>query len=112
METEPVTGTLVCKIDDITGAKYENARDISVESESITNLMDFSIPTPGALMKVRRASEMIETEGTCVPPILTETGAALNPPKFTPPTKIRLCAVVGEDTGNTENINGWLYVKA
>ena len=35
-------------------------------------------------MKVRRASEMTDTEGTSVPPILTDIGAALNPPKFTP----------------------------
>jgi hypothetical protein len=85
-----------------------NASDISVESESISNLIDFWMPTPGVLMKVRRASEMTDTEGTSVPPILTDIGAALNPPKFTPPTNIRVCAVVGDDTGNTENIKGWL----
>jgi hypothetical protein len=59
-------------------------------------------------MKVRRASEMIETDGTSVPPILMETGAELKPPKLTPPTYIRVCAVVGDDAGNTETIKGWL----
>ena len=51
---------------------------------------------------------MTDTEGISVAPILTDIGAALNPPKFTPPTNIRVCAVVGDDTGNTENIKGRL----
>jgi len=82
--------------------------DISVLSESISNIIDFWMPIPGELMKVKRASEITDTDGIWVPPSLTEIGAALNPPKFTPPTNIRVCAVVGDDTGNTENINGWL----
>jgi len=82
-----------------------------VESESISNRIDFWIPIPGAFTKLRKASEMTDTEEALVPPTLTETGAELNPPKFTPPTNIRDCAVVGDDTGNTEKIKGWLYVK-
>jgi len=53
-------------------------------------------------MNVMRASDITDTEGTSVPPILTEMGAALNPPKFKPPTNILVCAVVGDDAGKTE----------
>jgi hypothetical protein len=108
IDTEPVIGTFLCLSDEIDGAKYVNAIDISVERESTSKRIDFWIPIPGVLMKVRRASEITETDGISVPPMLMETGAVLKPPKLTPPTNIRICAVVGDDKGNTETIKGWL----
>jgi hypothetical protein len=40
-DAEPVIGTLICPIDEIEGAKYVNAIDISVERESISKRIDF-----------------------------------------------------------------------
>jgi hypothetical protein len=41
MYTEPVIGILLCLIDEIDGAKYVKAIDISVERESISKRIDF-----------------------------------------------------------------------